>query len=180
MPAATTTVHLPLLASAQIASPCDRRWDDMPGNERVRHCSACNLNVYNFAEMTALEAEAFLREHIPKGRVCGLLFRRADGTVLTKDCPVGVARWRRGAAWAVGRAAAAVAFLVGGVALATGRHQDARLRAQQPFRSVCEWLNPAVKALPANPVPIPAGGIACPPALRVPKTPALSHGASVS
>ena len=29
----------------------------MAGDERVRHCTLCSLNVYNFAEMTRDEVE---------------------------------------------------------------------------------------------------------------------------
>lgn len=152
-----TTVALPLLASARTASPCDRRWEDMPGDDRRRFCSDCGLHVHNFAAMTAEEAEAFLRENLSKGRVCGMLYRRADGTVLTRDCPVGVARWRRAAAWTLARTGAAAAFLLS--AAAFGRH-DYRLRTLQPFRSVCEWLNPAAPPLPLTPC-LP-GEIACP------------------
>jgi hypothetical protein len=60
----------------------------MQGDARVRHCSLCNLNVYNFAEMTRDEVQALLQRS--EGRVCGRLFRRADGTVLTRDCPTGL------------------------------------------------------------------------------------------
>ncbi len=165
MPVAKSSIHLPLLESATIASPCDRMWEDMQGDSRVRHCSACNLNVYNFAEMTSIDAEAFLRERLPKGRVCGVLFRRADGTILTKDCPVGVSRLRRAAAWSLARIAVAITFVLGGISFATDRDTEARLRSFQPFRSVCEWLNPAAKAPPTL-TPFVAGKIACPPPPR--------------
>jgi hypothetical protein len=60
----------------------------MAGDEQVRHCTLCNLNVYNFAEMTADEVcNLILRT---EGRVCARLYRRADGTVLTRDCPTGL------------------------------------------------------------------------------------------
>lgn len=156
-----TTVHLPLLASAQIAAPCDRRWEDMAGDDRRRHCSSCDLHVYNIASMTGEEAEAFLREHLPRGRVCGVIYRRTDGTILTADCPVGVARWRRGAAWGVARLGACAAFLLGAVGMAGGR-DEGRVRALQPFRSVCEWLNPTAPS-PAPLGAMMAGKIACPP-----------------
>jgi hypothetical protein len=34
----------------------------MEGDERVRHCSECELNVYNLAEMTEDEALALFSE----------------------------------------------------------------------------------------------------------------------
>ena len=36
------------LQDIRIASPCPADWDKMVGDERVRHCSECNFNVYNF------------------------------------------------------------------------------------------------------------------------------------
>ncbi len=75
------------LENIKIASPCAADWDAMIGNERSRHCGDCKLNVYNLSEMTKREAENFLLQ--AEGRVCVRYFKRADGTILTKDCPVG-------------------------------------------------------------------------------------------
>jgi hypothetical protein len=82
----------PKLDLIQIASPCHVSWDEMAGDERQRHCSQCNLNVYNLSEMSREEAEAFLAER--EGRACVGLYRRADGTVITRDCPKGLAAVR--------------------------------------------------------------------------------------
>ncbi len=60
----------------------------MSGDDRVRHCSLCSLNVYNFAEMTRAEIQSLLVRS--EGRVCARLYRRADGTVITRDCPRGL------------------------------------------------------------------------------------------
>jgi hypothetical protein len=65
----------------------------MAGDERVRHCTLCSLNVYNFAEMTRDEVRDLLVR--TEGRVCARLYRRADGTVLTRDCPTGLRALRR-------------------------------------------------------------------------------------
>jgi hypothetical protein len=65
----------------------------MAGDERVRHCTLCSLNVYNFAEMTRDEVRALILR--TEGRVCARLYRRADGTVITRDCPTGMRAMRR-------------------------------------------------------------------------------------
>ncbi|GAB5536242.1 MAG: hypothetical protein Rubg2KO_24910 [Rubricoccaceae bacterium] len=78
----------PPLYGLRIASPCDADWAAMPGTDRVRNCADCALNVYNLSEMTTREARALIRQH--EGRLCVRLYRRADGTVLTRDCPEGV------------------------------------------------------------------------------------------
>ena len=75
------------LENIKIASPCKANWNEMLGDERKRYCSECKLNVYNLSDMTKNEAENFLINS--EGRVCVKFYRRADGSVLTRDCPVG-------------------------------------------------------------------------------------------
>ena len=87
-----------LLDSISIASPCSADWNQMAGDARSRFCAACKLHVHDLSAMTATEATALLRT-AGQGRVCVRLFRRADGTVLTRDCPVGL-RQKLRAAWA--------------------------------------------------------------------------------
>ena len=62
----------------------------MYGDERTRFCGECKLNVYNLSGMTKYDAENLFR--LSEGRLCVRYYRRPDGTILTKDCPVGWAR----------------------------------------------------------------------------------------
>jgi hypothetical protein len=78
------------LDNVSVASPCPVDWNEMYGDNRKRVCSECKLNVYNLSDMTRREAESFL--FTSEGRACVRFYRRMDGTVLTKDCPVG---WRK-------------------------------------------------------------------------------------
>jgi hypothetical protein len=100
---------LPLLEAIQIASPCTASWADMKGDARVRFCGSCDKHVYDLSAMARGEAEALLREK--EGNVCVRLYKRADGTVLTSDCPVGVRkrRFRKIALAAAGATAGAFA-----------------------------------------------------------------------
>ncbi len=77
------------LDEIDVAAPCRMSWDAMKGDERTRFCGACNLNVYNLSGMSREEAEKLVAT--ADGRVCVRFFRRQDGTVLTEDCPVGLA-----------------------------------------------------------------------------------------
>jgi hypothetical protein len=77
------------LNNLKIASPCPTNWEGMYGNDKVRFCGECKLNVYNLSGMTKDEAEDLLQN--TEGRLCVRYYRRADGSVLTQDCPVG---WR--------------------------------------------------------------------------------------
>jgi len=65
--------------------------------ERVRFCSQCNLNVYNLSGMSREEAEALITK--TEGRLCVRFYRRADGSILTQNCPVGLKAIKRRVAW---------------------------------------------------------------------------------
>lgn len=75
------------LDNIKIASPCSQNWDAMTGIGRKRYCGECKLNVYNLSGMTRAEAESLLINS--EGRLCVRFYRRQDGTILTRDCPVG-------------------------------------------------------------------------------------------
>ncbi|MBL8910159.1 MAG: hypothetical protein JNM17_05570 [Archangium sp.] len=102
----------------RIASPCTEDWASMSGDERVRHCAKCKLNVFNTREMSEDDVRAMLIAKSNGGRVCARVYRRRDGTILTKDCPTGVAAIRRKAVMAV---ATAASMLMAGTAYAMGR-----------------------------------------------------------
>jgi hypothetical protein len=76
------------LKNVKIAAPCSADWGAMTGNDRVRFCGQCNLNVYNLSDMTQREAESLISSS--EGKLCARYYRRGDGTVLTNDCPVGI------------------------------------------------------------------------------------------
>ena len=78
------------LDNIRIASPCSADWNEMYGDDRKRFCGECKLNVYNLSGMTSDEAESLIMN--AEGRLCVRFYRRADGSVLTQDCPVGWAK----------------------------------------------------------------------------------------
>jgi hypothetical protein len=105
----------PGLENLKIASPCSVSWASMTGDERVRACAQCRLNVYNISEMTRAEAEALIAEK--EGKLCVRIYRRADGTILTRDCPVGLRAARLKLARMFAAAAALIASVAGGFGL---------------------------------------------------------------
>lgn len=105
----------------RIASPCSVGWENMSGDERVRFCQECNLHVYNISEMTSSEVHSLIAS--TEGRICARLYRRADGTVLTKDCPVGLRAVRKRVARVAGAALTTVLSLCT-VALGQSRKQE--------------------------------------------------------
>ncbi len=84
---------LPLLDQVRVASPCKADWNEMLGDERVRFCLSCEKDVYNLSSMAKDDAETLLRERLGDD-LCIRFYQRADGTILTQDCPVGVKKKR--------------------------------------------------------------------------------------
>lgn len=100
----------PMALQVRIASPCSEKWESMQGDERTRHCARCKLNVFNVKELAEAEVRALLAR---EGKVCGRVYRRPDGTVLTRDCPTGLAAVRRKAMVAVAMAFTLAVTLLG-------------------------------------------------------------------
>jgi hypothetical protein len=87
---ATERLRLPVLDNIRVAAPCKADWNQMVGDDRVRHCAQCDQDVFNLSAMTREEAEALIRDK--RGELCARYYRRADGTILTQDCPTGLRR----------------------------------------------------------------------------------------
>jgi hypothetical protein len=121
-----------LLERMRVASPCRASWEAMEGDERVRFCRECSLHVYNLSEMKRREAEALLVR--AGGRLCARFYRRADGTVITKDCPRGLGELRRRVARRAGAALAALLALAGG---AFGQRQGKEGARREQGRQSC-------------------------------------------
>lgn len=100
---------LPLLDSVRVASPCQAKWDEMIGDERKRFCLSCDKHVYNISALPREEAEQFLADQAG-GEVCIRYYQRADGTIMTSDCSVGVKKKQRKKAAIAIAGAGAVAF----------------------------------------------------------------------
>lgn len=81
------------LDHVRVAAPCNVDWDSMIGNEQVRFCGQCQLNVYNLSEMTKQEAELLISR--TEGRLCVRYYRRSDGSVITQNCPIGLRALQR-------------------------------------------------------------------------------------
>jgi Carboxypeptidase regulatory-like domain len=123
------------LENVRVAAPCLANWENMSGDDRVRHCAECKLNVYNLSEMSRVEAERLIATR--EGRLCVRFYRRADGTIITRNCPRGLEALIRRVSRIAGAALSAMMSL--GTALAqtaskpaqpAGSSQDAQKTAQ--------------------------------------------------
>jgi hypothetical protein len=106
------------LDGVRVAAPCPADWEKMAGDERMRYCGQCNLHVYNLSGMTRREAEALITG--TEGRLCVRFYKRADGTILTSNCPVGLRALKQRASRVAGAALSAMLGFFAGVGLNLG------------------------------------------------------------
>jgi hypothetical protein len=156
---------LTILDNIRIAAHCPADWNKMSGDDRSRFCGECQKHVYNLSAMSAEAAVALIHEK--EGNLCGRLYRRADGTVLTADCPVGVRavvwRTRRLVAACVSAAAVGLMLVVlpnpnarGNNGNQSGPRSRVVTRAMELVDETLIWLGLR------NPAPAVMGVIACP------------------
>lgn len=107
----------------------------MPGDDRVRYCPQCKLNVYDFSALSPKEIERLVLQK--EGRLCGRFYQRADGTMLAQNCPVAVRAMLR---WTSHVAATVMAALV------TVGPAFARPRPQQTSPTLTQ-IHPTRKSL---------------------------------
>jgi hypothetical protein len=170
----STTISL--IQRVQIASPCTTSWDEMVGDEKSRFCSHCKLNVYNLSAMPQEEAEQLIIAK--EGTLCARVYRRSDGTILTRDCPRGLAAIRhRAVKWAFKVAAAVIG--ISGTTAAVVFDNAAQPAAGASFfarttQVIRNWLNATPPSPPAGWL---AGAIMVSP---LPPSPAQSGASSTS
>lgn len=155
-----------LLSRTRVATPCRAEWAQMVGDDKSRYCGSCQKNVYNLSAMSGKEAAALIREK--EGNLCIRYYQRADGTVMTQDCPVGVAAVKR----KITRAFAAVVVgVASGLMLVA---EGFRFGADKPSlvtERLQVWAE-RIHPTPEPPRPAIAGGISIAPApVETPEAP---------
>ncbi len=113
-----------------VAAPCHAKWSEMSGDERARFCKLCSKHVYNLSDMSRTEAEALVQQK--EGKVCVRFYQRADGTVLTDNCPVGLRAARDRMRWIGSGIAALFAF--------AGSHAASAFGASNSKPSLKSWF----------------------------------------
>jgi hypothetical protein len=121
----------------EIPLPCAVPWESMQGDDKVRHCSQCNQNVYHLSNMSKAEAEELIRSN--EGKLCARFYRRPDGSVVTREC--GTLKWtmkwsRRIFNCVVFVCLAILSFLFCGYLLRQEQEDD--VHSHEPFSFVCQ------------------------------------------
>ncbi len=78
-----------------VASPCSMSWSDMTGDEAIRYCGECKLNIHNLSSLADEEVVALLDRKRAGERICTYFYRRDDGTIATDNCPKRLKIFRR-------------------------------------------------------------------------------------
>lgn len=148
------------LDAIQVAKPCSADWSAMEGDEQVRFCGICSQNVYDLSALTADEARALIEKN--EGRLCVRFFRRRDGRMLTRDCPVGVSAVRRrrvgiaaGIAAAAGLAGGLVSGLRGRQLPVVGASAGGGTQPLLVFQATGAEVPPVTPEVPPEPEPGP-------------------------
>src|SRR2546427_113962 len=146
-----------VLRNVRVAAPCSRSWEAMDGDDKVRHCGDCKLNVYNLSGMDRDEAERLVREK--EGRLCVRYYQRRDGTVITRDCPVGLRAIRKRIAVALVTTVALFLCLAASAARIGRMEPDSdssenglagwksRAREIEPIKSILNYISPPQRAV---------------------------------
>src|SRR5688572_15030140 len=66
------------------AHPCYVKWSELRGDARVRCCTRCKLKIYDLSQLDLAGARALLLAC--EGRLRFRFWKRADGTLLTRNC----------------------------------------------------------------------------------------------
>jgi|GEM_PF-1822197 len=109
-----------VLKRLRIVRGCDVSWESMVGDARVRHCGACDREVYDLTAMDPDEVEDFVearRENLP----CVRMHARPDGRYQDGPCaPAQRRHFTRAIAAAAALGLAGVLGTLGGEGDATG------------------------------------------------------------
>ncbi len=157
--------ELPLLDQIHVATPCQASWNEMQGDNQVRFCSHCRLNVYNLSEIPRDEAENLVRSR--EGRLCVRFYRRQDGTILTRDCPVGSAALQQRLVRSIAAIAGLLMALVSGTLFGNMFHRHKPAGYQPPAKALSHWADPwgDVQVLTGD---LAVMGGTCPPPVQTP------------
>lgn len=136
----------------RISSPCPISWEKLRGNDRVRFCEKCKLNVFNLAILSEREAQDLVER--TERKLCVRLYDRGDQTATAEDCRLGRARKRMKVAVTI------AALLVFSAVFRAIGHQGIPDRNTLPpiVKKIVNWIDPEpqyVMGVPAPP-PVPS------------------------
>ncbi len=94
-----------------VTKNCPFAWTENPDNpkDRVKYCTECSAQIYNFAGYDLAEAEALIFKRENRSNVT--IYKREDGKFMTNDCPIALKK-HKNTTMLVGGAAVILVLLV--------------------------------------------------------------------
>ena len=138
------------LDHVRVAAPCKADWDQMIGSDRVRFCGQCSLNVYNLSAMNRTDAESLIAR--TEGRLCVRFYRRRGGSIITKDCPVGLRAIRLRVSYVAKAISSMVLGLVAGLGVHEAFTKIVPLRSERTMGVIARNVDPPVQFV-GQPIP---------------------------
>ena len=71
------------LENVTVPNPCPMSWEQMTGNDEIRHCASCQHKVYNISEMPKRRALKVLNQ--PENTVCISYYRDDQNQIVTQN-----------------------------------------------------------------------------------------------
>ena len=118
-----------------VTSPCSQDWTTMIGNDQVRFCEHCSLNVHNISAMTRARALRFAAKST--GRICVRYYHNPDGLIATRTVSPRLYQLGRRVSRLAAGAFSATLTITGAVAQSPSLGRAARgpVACAQPCRS---------------------------------------------
>lgn len=126
----------------------------MIGDNRKRYCGECKLNVFNLSGMSKTEAENLIMN--AEGRLCVRFYKRADGSVITEDCPVGWAKVKQRTKVYVTAVASLIFSFFGAIGLVGAFNKSKDLSSKFPipfFTPTPEHIMGGISPMTPTPTP---------------------------
>lgn len=130
----------------EIPNPCTVPWSSMTGNSQVRFCDQCEKNVYNLSGLSQKEATNLVLTG--EGKICVSMLKRADGTIVTDECPRLLRPMRDGLKRAATAVSALLAMMISAVPVRAGDTSASSPTTNKPKgESKCSAKTPTEPAL---------------------------------
>ena len=125
------------LNNLTIPSPCNADWNSMIGNDQVRFCEHCNLDVHNLSLTTRSQAERLIARS--NGRLCVRYHRDSAGRPLTLPVRQKLHRIGRRVSRIAAGAFTATLSVTSAVAQNSGSSQPGNLNPPNATQANARW-----------------------------------------
>ena len=125
------------LKNLTVPSPCIADWDSMTGNDQVRFCEHCSLNVHNLSLITRSQAERLIAQS--NGRLCVRYHHDATGQPVTLPVGQKLHRISRRVSRIAAGAFTATLSVTGAIAQTSSSYQSGNANPPRATQPIGRW-----------------------------------------